>query len=70
MPNIHFFKHFLQMSHNLRIINGHNMTGENTRKLDTLAKCFEQREVELERDKTIGQLTEVKHHAGFKKLSR
>ena len=28
LPNIHFFEHFLQGSHNLRIIKGHNMSGE------------------------------------------
>ena len=39
LPNIHFCEHFLQISHNLRTINAQiNISGEKTRKLDTLAK--------------------------------
>jgi len=40
MFNIHFFEHFLQISHNL--INGqNNMSGEKTRQLETLTKLFQ-----------------------------
>jgi len=43
LPNIHFFKRFLQTSHNLRIINGQkNVSSEKTRKLDTSQNCFKQ----------------------------
>jgi len=39
---IHFFEQFLQISHNLRIINGqNNMSAEKIRKLDALAKLFQ-----------------------------
>ena len=39
---IHCFEHFLQSSHNLRLINSqNNMSGEKTRKLDTLAKLLQ-----------------------------
>jgi len=39
---ISIFEHFLQISHNLRIINGqNNMSGEITRKSDTLVKLFQ-----------------------------
>ena len=38
LPDIHFFEHFLQISRNIRIINSQkNMSGEKTRKLDTVA---------------------------------
>ena len=41
-PKIHFIEHFLQISHNVRIINDqNNMSGEKTRKLGTLAKLFQ-----------------------------
>jgi len=37
-----FFEHFLQVSHNLRIINNQNNTsGEKTAMLDTFAKLFQ-----------------------------
>jgi len=42
LPKIQFFEHFLQLSHNLRIINGHsNTTGRKTRKLDTFEKLIQ-----------------------------
>jgi len=42
LPYIHFFEHFLLISHNLRIINGHsNITAEKTKKFGTLAKVFQ-----------------------------
>jgi len=42
VPNIYFSEHFVQMSHNLRIINGQtNINGEKTIKLDTLANLFQ-----------------------------
>jgi len=40
--NIQFFEHFLEVSHNLRIINGqNNISGEKNRTLDTLTKIFQ-----------------------------
>jgi len=42
LRNIHFSEHFLQVSHNLRVINAQiNIRGKKTRKLDTLAKLFQ-----------------------------
>jgi len=42
MHNLDFFGHFLQISHNLRIINGqNNMSDGETRKLDIPAKLFQ-----------------------------
>jgi len=39
LPNIHFFEHFYKyISHNLKDNGQNNMSGEMTRKLDTLAK--------------------------------
>ena len=57
LPNIHFFKHVLQISHNLRIIKVHNnVSGEKT----LSQNCFKQGEVDIYVDKTIGQLTKVR----------
>jgi len=64
--NIHFFKRFLQISHNLRIIKVHNnMSVEKT----LSQHCFKQCEVEIYVDKTIGQLTKVRTTLRLKKLS-
>ena len=42
LPNVHFFEHYLQISHNLKTINRQNsMSGEKTRKLHTIAKRFQ-----------------------------
>ena len=42
LPNIRFSEYFLQLSHNLRTINDKvNITGEKSRKLDTLTKLFQ-----------------------------
>jgi len=38
LPNIHFFEHFLQLSHNF---GQNNMRSEKTKKLGTLAKLFQ-----------------------------
>jgi len=68
-----FFLHLLQVSHNLRTINGqNNMSGEKTRRLDTLAKLFH-----AMRSRTIyslrrisDNLLKLEHHAGLKNWSR
>jgi len=43
LPNIRFFEHFLQISHNLRTINDqNNMSGEKTRNLTRSLNCIKQ----------------------------
>ena len=65
LPNLHFFEHFLQISHNVRIINSqNNMSGEKT-KVRHSQNCFKQWEVELYVDKIIGQLTQVRTPCRF-----
>ena len=67
LPNIHFFKHLLQLSHNLRIFKVHNnMSGEKT----LSQNCFKQWEVKIYVDKTIGHLTEVRTPRRFKKTEQ
>jgi len=71
LPNIRFFEHFLQISHNLRIINSqNNMTGEETRNLTLFQNCFKQWQVERNVDKTIRQITKVRTPRRLKTLSR
>jgi len=46
------------------------MSGEKTRKLDTLAKLFQATEVELYVDKTVGQLTKVRTPRRLKNIEQ
>ena len=66
LPNIHFFKHFLQISHNLRIIKVQNNVSSDK----TLSQnCSKQWEVEIYADKTIGQVTKVRTPRWLKKTA-
>jgi len=67
LPNIHFFKHFLRISHNLRIIKVHNnVSGEKTLSQNFFKQC----EVEMYVDKTIGQVTKVRTPRSLKKAEQ
>jgi len=60
LPNIHFCKHFLQISHNLKTINGQIIN------LDTLAKLFQtvgDRPASLTR---LSNLLTLEHQASVK----
>jgi len=72
LPNIHFFEHFLQISHNLRIINGQNrcLSGEKWESCTLSQNCFKQWEVEIYVGKIVGKLTKVREPRKLKKLSR
>jgi len=63
-----FFEHLLQVSHNLRIINGqNNMSGEKTRKLDTVAKLFHAVSSTIcTLTRISDNLLKLEHHAGLK----
>ena len=66
-----FFEQFLQISYNLRVINGQtNMSGEKTKNLTLSQNCFKQWQVERNVDKTIRQITKVTTPRRLKTLSR
>jgi len=73
LPNIHFFKHFLQISRILRIINQrpeqHERRKKN-KKLTLSQNCFKPWKVERNVDKTIRQITTVGTPRRRKALSR
>jgi len=70
LPNIHFFDHFLQIAHILRISTARTTSALKKKECCTLSqKCFKQWEVKYMLTKLSDNLLKLEHHAGLK-LSR
>ena len=67
LPNVRFWEHFLQISHDLRTINGQiNISGEKPWKLDTRKTVSNNEKWICILTRLSDNLPKLEHHAGVK----